>query len=129
MISTALSRSAVTINARAAFRVVSHVLSRLPRHLIRAVIATFTSPAQQYEPLRRYGILLAAIGLILWEARWLFTLPAFFSGERYSGFVAPGMLLLTHVAYAFEWSRRTAVVLRLVAWAGIMVGLFYVLSL
>lgn len=124
-----LSHSALGINIRAGIRVVSHGLCRLPRRIALAVSSSLTAPAQQLGPLERYGIPLAAVGMILMFLHpwWAYGLPPFYSGERRMGLIVPAMLLLSHLADAFKWPRLTAVIVRLIAWVGLLGSLFYLL--
>jgi hypothetical protein len=74
----------------------------------------------------RYGMLFFMIALTLFSAVVFFYLPPDKRG-RYFGVIIPPTMLLTHVAYQFRWSVPVTVGLRLAAWVGCGVMMWYVL--
>ena len=74
----------------------------------------------------RYGMLVIILALLAKWVVWFEKLNATYAGDRYSTGVVSLMLLFNHLAFAFEWSKQVAQVLRLVAFAWLAFGFFYI---
>ena len=90
---------------------------------------SFVSAPRPSAVVSRYAILCISFVLLLWQA-WLFAhLPAHYPYDRYGGFVVPLLLLLNTLAFGFHWSQAAMIALRLIAWAWLFAGMFYIFYL
>ncbi len=74
----------------------------------------------------RYGMLFIILSLLGWEVESFLNRPPGALGDPYSTFVCCLSLLLTHLAYFFEWRRCVAVALIVVAAVWILFAIFYI---
>lgn len=74
----------------------------------------------------RYGILVLAVALLVHWGFWLNGLRSDYPYDRYSNGVVALMILLNHLAVAFEWRKSVSFLVRLAALSWLAFGMFYV---
>ena len=76
----------------------------------------------------RYGGLAFILALLILNALLCPHLPPSYPGGRWFPLIVPLMLLLNHLAFQFRWSQLVTVFLRVIAYAWLIFGMVYILS-
>lgn len=96
---------------------------------IRSRLMELTKQSGAERPLYRYGMLLVIFVLCAWQIKLYLAIPIGYTGDPYGGFVGILMLLFFHLASAFKWHKRLAVILWVLFWSWLVFGFFYILYL
>lgn len=87
--------------------------------------SSFSKPAKPSSTAYRFAMLAVCLCLLAGNIHWRAQLSPDYPYHRYDNTVVVLMLLFNHLAYQFRWPTPVTVALRIVAWAWIAFGVFY----